>query len=581
MFTGRVEGCTYKCTPFSTQLEWLRGLRIVSLDTETNVVNSILERELKVVSIADESGDIMWVIEFSWLAPSDRFFLFKELKKKLCIIQNVSFDYQVLRKYDCTLEKVYDTMLAEQVLTNGLSAEQGYHGLQAIYKRRFDMDVSKEEQTSFGEIAPLSDRQIQYAAVDVYKLGTIRKLQISEMKYEDERIGQAKNKGLRKTLWWENEFSKVVGDMETAGVYADKELWFSIEDEVQPIWDAEKKNIDEMVVRSFYDILVANEWISDKDRFVANIWSSAAKKKELLEDIFDFEIIKTSQVELKKLLQENDPNFPPDLKLSGKSWESSDYPTNFTDKFSLIKLLILYSKHKEKIGPALDGFLLQNRRSFCIRKGWLIPANALTLKWSSPIQRLKIFQAVNPDIQSTSKEILADYVDEHEIFPHYLEWARVDFIKKSFGKAFYEKYVDIDGRFRTRFRQILATGRMSSTQPNLLAIPHDKVYRKCFTASEEGEILIGADYDQEELLITGVLAGEESWIKAFEQGLDLHSINAEIIFKDEWWDAAEPDCNYMYGKPKHKRCACPTHDKIRTSTKTLEFGQIYVWVRHH
>lgn len=576
VFTGRTTGCSYSSTPFSDQLEWLKEQTVIGLDTETNVTESILNRVLHVISIANTDGSVMWVIDWHALNDFQKENLLEEIRKKLCIIHNVSFDYQVLRKQGLILNKVYDTMLAEKILTSGLSAEQGYHGLKAIYLRRFDMDISKAEQTSFtGD--PLTDEQIRYSAIDVYKLGTLRNLQINEMKYEDKRINLHNHKGLSKTLWWENEFVKVVADMEYEGIYIDKDKWDSIEAEVQPIWEQELSNLNTLVAKHFYDVLEDNEWISDKDKIVTSIWTSSAKKKEILEKIFpDIPFTKTSQVELKKILKEYDPDFPEGLKISGRNWENSDYPTHFTSKFSVIKLLILYSKNKEQIKPYLDNILLGPLRKFAIDKGWVVPANTITLKWSSPAQRLKIFQAIDPNITSTNKEVLADYIEKHEIIPHYLEWARVDFIKKSFGKAFYTKYVDLDGRFRARFNQILATGRLSSVNPNLLAIPSDPIYRKCFVPQNpEKEVLIGADYDQEELLITGVLANEKTWINAFKKKQDLHSINAELIYKDKWANAALPDCRYYAEETYHKKCSCAEHATIRNNTKTIEFGTLY------
>ncbi len=99
------------------------------------------------------------------------------------------------------------------------------------------------------------------------------------MFHQDKRIKQKGNKGLLKTLWWENEFAKVVGDMEITGIRLDKEKWYAIEDTVQPIYDKELKTINGIVIQDFYDVLVANDWISDKDKFVEPVWSSTKKKK--------------------------------------------------------------------------------------------------------------------------------------------------------------------------------------------------------------------------------------------------------------------------------------------------------------
>ena len=69
-FTGVDVNTTYNCVDFDTIFPWLQEQEIIGLDTETNVVDSILERELKVVSIADEDGHVVEVV-LHRLGPSD------------------------------------------------------------------------------------------------------------------------------------------------------------------------------------------------------------------------------------------------------------------------------------------------------------------------------------------------------------------------------------------------------------------------------------------------------------------------------------------------------------------------------
>lgn len=489
IFTGRDWGSSYKSTPFATGFTWLEELKIIGLDTETNVVDSILARKLKVISISDEKGSRVWVIEWEYLSPEEQALLLMAIRTKLSIIQNVTFDYSVFKINGVVLNNVYDTMLAEQVLTSGLSAESGYHGLQAIIHRRFGVLISKDEQTTFDQVEPYTDDQIKYAAIDTLKLGTIRTMQLSEMNSEDARINQRGNKGLRKTSWWENEYSLASADMEMAGVRIHSEKWDSIEDSVMPTYLQELDNLNAILKEDFYDLLLDNNWVYKEDSIVTNVWSSAKKKAAILGEIFNFPIEKTSKVELKKLLQEHDPDFPEGQKLTGKAWENSEYPTLYNSKFAVLKLLIIGSNEK-----ALDYMLMTNYRDLGVELGWIVPAGKILLNWNSPVQRLKVFQAISTEIESTGKEILEDYIEHHKLIPHYLSYAEVAYQIKSFGKDFYTKHVEIDGKFRTRFRQILATGRISSTSPNLLAIPHAKVYRNCFIP-DPGFEDIGADYD--------------------------------------------------------------------------------------
>ena len=579
IFTGDTSATSYGSTSFPDAIGWLMKLDIIGLDTETNVVDSLLNRKLKVISISNEEGSEIWVIEWEHLNIPERTTLLKTLKSKLCIIQNVSFDYKMFAKEGVKLEKVWDTMLAEQVLTNGLSSEKGYHGLQGILLRRFNIDISKEEQLTFGE-GPYSDRQIKYAAIDVLKLGALRKIQISEMKAYDKRINQVGNKGLLKTMWWENEFVKVVADMETTGVRLDKDKWYAIEDAVKPIYEKELSVLNDLVKQDFRDTLELNDWISSTDDFTCNVWSSSAKKKIVLENVYDFEVEKTAKTELKKYLQEHDPKFPEGLKLSGRAWNESDYPATLDDKFAILKLLVLNSKDWDAT-EHLNGFLLTNLKSLIIEQGWLRPANTLTLNWGSPAQRLKIFQAISPAILSTGKDVIIDFSDKHPIIEHYLNWSETEYQLKNFGKKFYDNHVELDGKHRTRFNQVLATGRLSSVSPNLLNIPRKNggVYREA-VIPDSGFDMLDADYSSQELVIVATIAGETSWLTYLEKGWDLHSKNAELIFGDEWLDAAEPDCAYYKVNDTedvydYKKCSCPKHQALRDDSKAVSFGSVY------
>lgn len=493
LFTGDTSATSFSSTLFSEGLAWLETLEKISLDTETNVTESHLNRELKIISISDIDGTKIWIVQWEFLNFFEKKVLLQEIITKFCIIQNASFDYKMFAKYGYKIEKLWDTMLAEQILTNGLSQDKSQIGLAAIMLKRFGIVLSKEEQLSFGQ-GPYNDEQIKYAALDTYKLGDVYKSQLSEMKAFDQRTKQKGRRGMVKTMWWENEFVKVVADMEITGVRLDKDKWYAIEDSVRPTYDKELASLNELVIQDFWDILVANDWISDEDKFVEPVWSSSYKKKVILSEIYDFEVEKTSKAELKKYLQEHDPKFPVGLKLTGKGWEQSMYPTTFDDKFAVLKLMIFDSKEMST-EKHLNAFLLTNMKQFCIDRQWLRPAGELSLNWASPTQRLKIFQAINPSISSTGKDVLEEYVEDHPIIQHYLSWGEVEYQLKNFGKAFYDKHVEVDGKHRTRFQQILQTGRLSSIQPNMLNIPRKHSAFRAAIIPDPGYDLIDADYD--------------------------------------------------------------------------------------
>ena len=552
---------------------------IVAVDTETNVTDTILDRVIKVVSLADVKGAVVCVIEWDYLSENSQMSLLKALAKRTTIYHNAVFDVKLFNKYGVVFEKIHCTMIGEQILDNGYSAESGKHGLQAVVQRRFNVDISKSQQLTFGE-GLYDDDQILYAGVDVLMLGRIWEQQRQEMKNIDNRIRQKGNRGLRKTYWWEMEFAKVVIDMELTGLLLDKDRWYAAEDAIRPIYEQELASLNELVVDEYLEDLKENDLYTSKDTFDGNVWTSSTKKTEVLGLIFP-ELEKSSKVELKKYLLEHDPEFPEELVkgYNGKKWDKHEYPANLSGTYAILKLLIaVKDDNKEEITKSLDAFIINNFKEFLVEKTWLIPANSLTLNWASPSQRLKVFKLIDPDIESTGKDVIADYANQSKILTHYMSWADTEYKLKMFGKRFYDKHVDLDGRFRTRFRQILKTGRLGSLDPMLLNFPRLPAYRKAIVAGE-GRELIGADYDGEELIITATLANETSWLEYLKKGYDLHSMNAALIFGDKWLLGQEEGCQYYAedsnGSPKYHKCSCTKHMDMRDQSKAVSFGSIY------
>ena len=96
------------------------------------------------------------------------------------------------------------------------------------------------------------------------------------------------------------------------------------------------------------------------------------------------------------------------------------------------------------------------------------------------------------------------------------------------------KVIDMDGRIRTSFQMtVTATGRLSSTEPNLQNIPTrtelGSQLRRMFTAAE-GCVLVDADYSQIELRLRAHMSGDKVMQAAFLSGADFHTANAAKVF---------------------------------------------------
>ena len=133
---------------------------------------------------------------------------------------------------------------------------------------------------------------------------------------------------------------------------------------------------------------------------------------------------------------------------------------------------------------------------------------------------------------STDARVLQAIRHEHEIVPAIEEWREVTKLKSTYLDAFPE-LVDEDGRLHTTFNQTAtATGRLSSTDPNLQNIPirteQGREIRACFVA-EPGNRLISADYSQVELRLLAHIADEPVLKDIFRRGEDVHTATAEAI----------------------------------------------------
>jgi DNA polymerase I len=133
---------------------------------------------------------------------------------------------------------------------------------------------------------------------------------------------------------------------------------------------------------------------------------------------------------------------------------------------------------------------------------------------------------------STDARVLQAIRDEHEIIPAIEEWREVTKLKSTYLDAFPELIGD-DGRLHTTFNQTAtATGRLSSTDPNLQNIPirteQGREIRACFVA-EPGNMLISADYSQVELRLLAHIADEPVLKEIFRRGEDVHTATAEAI----------------------------------------------------
>lgn len=134
---------------------------------------------------------------------------------------------------------------------------------------------------------------------------------------------------------------------------------------------------------------------------------------------------------------------------------------------------------------------------------------------------------------STSADVLEKLKEENPVIKDILEYRQLTKLKSTYADGLIN-YVEADGRIHGTFNQtITATGRISSTEPNLqnipIRMPLGSLIRKVFIPKENC-VFVDADYSQIELRILAHMSEDESLIEAYNSGMDIHSITASKVF---------------------------------------------------
>ncbi len=159
---------------------------------------------------------------------------------------------------------------------------------------------------------------------------------------------------------------------------------------------------------------------------------------------------------------------------------------------------------------------------------------------------------------STDAEVLGELSDKYPIVEAILEYRQLSKLKGTYVDGMLP-LIDDEGKIHSTFNQtVTATGRISSTEPNLQNIPvrmdEGRKLRKMFKAENEERILLDADYSQIELRVLAHLSGDEAMQKAFNDSKDIHRMCASEIFGVSEEEVTE---------------------SMRRSAKAVNFGIVY------
>lgn len=446
---------TYESISIEEVVKYCQSKPLLAVDTETTGLDFTVDKMI-MFQIGDEENQFVIDTRDIDISPLNAVLESRSIVK---LFHNTKFDYKFIKQTLGTqIENVYDTMLAEQVLTCGRDGLS--NSLAALCSKYLNVSMDKETRNEFVDMKDeeFTYHQIQYGARDINFLTRIRGLQLQKLK----------KYGLEPVLQLENDATLAFSDIEFNGLTLDKDKWLEISKE------SETK---------------ASQASDGLNTFILD-------NKDIFADFINYNV-------------------------QGSLFDAT-------------------------------------------------PDQEINISWDSPKQVLNVFQTYGIDIEDVNAKNLYKHIKSYPIIKDYIKYKETMKLATSYGEGFF-KYFKGDGRVHTNFKQILNTGRVASSGPNMQQIPADNKYRNCFIA-ENDQVFVSGDYSSQELCVIAYGSQDPIWLEALEKGEDLHSVCADLVYGKVWQDAAEDDCAYMQKKAK---CDCPGHKKLRNGVKSINFGLAY------
>jgi DNA polymerase-1 len=192
--------------------DWLLGLNEVNLDTETQ---GQFNHYNKIITLQLNWEDISYIIDVRYIDISP---LKEQLEKILIVGQNLKFDYKFLKFHGIEINNIYDTMLAEACITNGLKDRQ--LNLKFLAQKYCNIELDKSTRNQFSHLGDdnLTEKQIVYGIGDVTCLTEIKTKQLEQIKKLDILD------------WITNEFNAclALADIEYNGMGFDQTAWLEL-----------------------------------------------------------------------------------------------------------------------------------------------------------------------------------------------------------------------------------------------------------------------------------------------------------------------------------------------------------------
>ena len=374
-------------------------------------------------------------------------------KNIIIVGQNLKFEYKhLLHNYGIRINNLYDTMIAEMILTTGLSGVSV--SLESLIKFYLKIQVNKATRLEFLTIkdATFSLRQLYYGYDDIIYPLKIRELQLERLK----------NENLLEVLKLESSFTRVLAEKEYNGLNFNIEKWVNTANRNKGLMQNQIKTLDNFITKNY---------------------------------AFNFNFV-SNQIDL----------FNPDLKCK-IMWTSSKQVQQFFKHLNMCPLVDNKVKNKDT-------------GQITIKKKYTVEAKELKAS----------LKGENKDLPEKIKNFIEDYI----IYKEYEKMVG------TYGEAFFKYINPITNRLHSNFKQILLTGRISSSNPNLQQIPqseakeYDKneakryMFRYAFD-SPEGKDIINCDYAGQETYIMADKSQEKNLLHLLKTGGDSHAFVAKAI----------------------------------------------------
>jgi len=436
------------------------------------------------------------------------------------VVHNASFDLVFLdAHFGCGFpERVWDTMVCEQMLTAGLPRDDGsFRGsdetaripLAELAQKYLGLTLDKELQTSFvGHEGELSEEQVAYARRDAQVLVPIAQRQQAEVRrHELEQV-------------WEIEqlVTPVFCSMERHGVVLDPNILRPIIEEAEREMHVIGERLEESLTYHVQQLRIAKR-DAEQDRLDA--WLEAlAMETECLMNDWDDIMSRCDEAELPAEWIEN--------KWHDRTIDKKDGQPKGRKRFVRAKLKEWRQRNPRPPKPAelVDKPIDLN--------------SAQQVQYAlSSLLGVEVPNAKATTLQQLLRQVRGKNAEAEKVLSDLLEYRKRAKLVQAFGEPLIARICP-EGRIHADFAQYgTATGRPTARRPNLLQIPADKKgdapekqLRRAFRAGP-GNVMIVADYSQMELRLIAEMSGDTAMIETFRSGRDIHLATAQDVLGRE------------------------------------------------